>query len=539
MESLLQTTSDIARKKPEATFDHLCDLTLVVEDGKEFKAHRQALSEASPFFEKLLNSNMKESKESVVRLEMLTESALRDILEFIYTGCVQQLAEDNAQDLVEMADYLLLPQLKTLAGRVLLQTLNASNCISTYYFVERHHCQELVSTTKTFILANFTMVAKTDDFLNLSNKEVEMLISSDDVNVSAEEDVFKIILSWIMQDKKERKKYFAQLFGQVRLVYVPRDYLRREIVTNEFVKNNACLDLVKDAIKLIDSKSIDNLTVTPRKSLETPLIVVCVDKHILCYFPREDKWCRFRDAKPPSSKIFSFHGQLYFINQTHCKLTRYNSLSNRWTTLPYKEKRVLQQVFASNEDGIYALVTDDRLSCRGCVALRSRGIRHEGPVDVLGNPLCGRKHLTSITRYKPESNSWEDISSLDLGLRDGICIVAKDKFVYFIGGRIRGTNKILTDVDRYDLSKDKWDKVADVQEARKCAYGAAAHGKIFITDDGKYNLEDFTFKRTCEVYNEATNEWQFIASLRIQRSRHGSMMLLMANCMYWTIIWTV
>jgi len=32
------------------------DVTLVAKDGKEFKAHRQVLSEASPFFEKLLSS---------------------------------------------------------------------------------------------------------------------------------------------------------------------------------------------------------------------------------------------------------------------------------------------------------------------------------------------------------------------------------------------------------------------------------------------------------------------------------------------------
>ena len=83
--------------------------------GQKFKAHGRVLSEASPFFEKLLNSDMRETSEGIVRLEMLTELCLRDILEFIYTGSVQISAEDNAQDLIAMADYLVLPHLKTLA----------------------------------------------------------------------------------------------------------------------------------------------------------------------------------------------------------------------------------------------------------------------------------------------------------------------------------------------------------------------------------------------------------------------------------------
>ena len=134
MEASLQTTVDIPSTKrvfsPQESLDHPFDVNLLVEDGKEFKVHRRVLSEASPFFEKLLKSDTRESKEGIVQLEMLTELCLRDILEFIYTGSVQISTEDNAQELIAMAEYLVLPHLKTLAGRVLVEKLNASNSIS-------------------------------------------------------------------------------------------------------------------------------------------------------------------------------------------------------------------------------------------------------------------------------------------------------------------------------------------------------------------------------------------------------------------------
>jgi len=98
----------------------------VIQDGKEFKAHRRVLAEASPFFKKLLNSDMKESNEGVVRLEMLAELAMRVILEFIYTGSVEILAEENyAQELIAMADYLDLLKLKIVPEKVLFKNLKS------------------------------------------------------------------------------------------------------------------------------------------------------------------------------------------------------------------------------------------------------------------------------------------------------------------------------------------------------------------------------------------------------------------------------
>ena len=63
-------------------------------------------------------------------------------------------------------------------------------------------------------------------------------------------------------------------------------------------------------------------------------------------------------------------------------------------------------------------------------------------------------HFHYITTYKPESNSWEHATSFDMGSRVKICVVAKDNFIYFLGGLTRSGDEliILADVERYDLS---------------------------------------------------------------------------------------
>ncbi len=290
------------------------------------------------------------------------------------------MTEDDARGLIEMADYLFILPLKTLALSVLAQTLNTSNCISTLYYAERYQCEELVAVTKKFIHANFTNVVRNaEEFLNMSSKEVNQWISSDGINVSEEEDVFKIILTWIDHNKSEREKYFTVLFCQVRLIYISRDYLLNDIVTNDLVNENACcLELVKSAMRAINTKNSENVPFPPpRRSLETPVLVVGIQKeveHLMCYAPRTNTWYKLRVTLPRCvTEMVSCHGSLYTFWKRDYKLTRYDSFFDRWTDVPYKGKRKLKQIFVSdnNEDGIYALESENEISCPDCVSLHS------------------------------------------------------------------------------------------------------------------------------------------------------------------------
>lgn len=518
---------------PQEKFYGPCDITLLVKDGI-VKAHKKNLSKSSDFFESLLNSNMRERNEGIVRFETLSKADLGDVLEFIYTGSVDILSENHAKEIIAIADYMLIQQLKYLAGRFLANKLNVFNCIPTYYFAQRFQCKELFSDTWKFIVGNFTAVAKTKEFLDLAVENVEIWISSDEINVSAEEDVFKILLTWIDHDKSERKKCFETLFNHLRLPFVTRDYLHRDIMTNDLVRvNERCLDLVEQTLEMVDSKNYDNLSISPRKSLEIPVILVCehnLEDQLLCYFPRDNSWCKLRETSPLCDQVISCHGKLYFLSKSEYKLLRYDSFSNRWSSLSYKGGKDIQQLFVRNDDEIYAYATENSTSCPGCVALRCSGTED----GVVGSSRCGKKHFSHFMKYKAETNFWEEISSFDVGSREGICIVAEDSFIYFVGGR--RSNMQLKDADRYDLDKTKWDKIPDMQKARQWAYGAVAHGRLFITDNGKSYHEE----RTCEVYLETTNEWQFIASLRIPRTRQGCMMcvdgkLYVLNDCVWSV----
>ena len=68
-----------------------------------------------------------------------------------------------------------------------------------------YQCDELITNTRKFIHENFASVAEMDEFLNLEAKEVERWISSDEISVAVEADVYESVLKWIEQNESERK----------------------------------------------------------------------------------------------------------------------------------------------------------------------------------------------------------------------------------------------------------------------------------------------------------------------------------------------
>ena len=482
--------------------NYLCDITLVANGGKEFKAHRNLLSAASPFFERLLQSEMKEKEEGVIRFEDISELILADVLEFIYTGSVE-INETNAKDLIIAAEYLLIEGLKTKSGRFLeQQQMTSSNCISTLNFAEKYRCEELVINSTKFMLENFASVAESQEFLSLKAEEVETWISNDEIRLSAEEEVLKIILNWIEHDKSERKDKFKQLFGQVRLVLLSRDSLLT-VVTHELVqKDPDCLTKVLDAIDVVRTASEDIINQSPRKRLETQAIVVGGGEYLLCYLPllpEKDAWKTMSYLTKPQqnlsqyTKMINYHDQLYTFNG--CRTQRYDPVFNIWATLELGVSHRTEYL-------------DD---CRGQLYA----------IHIDENETTGK--TSTVKKFDVESCSWLSVHFSESGCRYDSCIVVAGNCLYVLGGeatRNYSHPEYVTVAERFDTIGHQWEKIADMQQERGEAFGVAFRGKIFVAGGKDRSRKELN---SCEVYNITTDEWQFIGSLNVPRS-HGRML---------------
>ena len=502
--------------------NYLCDITLVAKAGNEFRAHKNVLSAASPFFVKLLQSKMREKDEGVIRFEDISGLILADVLEFIYTGSVE-INETNATDLIIAAEYLLIEGLKTKSGRFLEQQITSSNCISTFRFAEKYRCEELVANSTKFILDNFASVTESEEFLNQKAEEIEKWISNDEIRLSAEEDVLRIILNWIEHNKSERKRKFKMLFGQVRLVLLSRDSLLT-VVTHELVRQDSeCLTKVLDAIDVVRTANEGIINQSPRKRLETQAIVVGGGKYLLCYLPllpEKDAWktmsCLTKEQQnlSHSTKMINFHDQLYAIRGNHAQ--RYDPVFDIWATLrlgmPYGTEYV-----SVCRGQLYAIHIDKKSPvwkpnvCQGEIY----------SVDIDNNETAGK--TSTVKKFDVESHSWQTVHSSNWGCRYDSCIVAAGNCLYVLGGdatRNFLNPEYVTVSERFDIIENQWEKIADMQQGRVCAFGVAFQGKIFVAGGKDRSRKELN---SCEVYNITSDEWQFVGSLNVPRS-HGSML---------------
>lgn len=167
-------------------------------------------------------------------------------------------------------------------------------------------------------------------------------MSSDDIIVNAEDDVFKGIVRWVSHSKSEREGDLPELLHQVRLASVSHDFLLNEIIKEELITENSEIrwNFLEDAMKVILNSIDGQIQQQPRKCLETHLngIFVCGGRKALGYFPKQNQWYRLADAPfhHQSQSLVQCRSEVYIANSQLLKMGEsvvmeyYKPAANTW-----------------------------------------------------------------------------------------------------------------------------------------------------------------------------------------------------------------
>ena len=428
---------------------------------------------------------------------------MEEVLKYIYTGNVK-ITKDTAHDLVAAADYLLLPGLKTLACDVLEENITIENCIFNYYFAVKYHCLELMGESCGFINSNFSSVMKTDDFLKLDIAQVMKWVSSDDVIVTSEEEIFKGIVKWVTYKKSERESNFAELLNQVRLKSISRKFLFKELVNEELVATSKeTLNFVLRSMECIFDPFLEDAAKPPRKCLEryTDVIFVCGGRTASCYLPYKDIWYQLPD--------------MLFEHQDHA-------------VVQYRDKVC---IFGGQSVGPgKSRVIEYFLSSTNCwVAIEGR---HGSDVCSCLSVLDGCIYALfgcTVSLYKFDESLCEAVADPPT-VRSGACLVSDKRHLYLVGGINYLLLQVYKTVERFDPILATWEEVAAMNEARYDAFGAAMNGKIYIAGGINKSGGRLTVLKSCEVYDPSTNEWQVISNLKV--CRYAANMVCIQEALY-------
>ena len=467
--------------------DSHCDVTLVVQ-GREFRAHKCVLSAASRFFDSMFTCNMKEKDQPSVKIEQISASTMKLVLEFVYTGDVE-VDGGGALGLLTAANYLLMPKLEHRAVDALKRSgLKVSNCIESYCIAMDREFSDLRCSAREFIQANFLAVSETEEFLQLSRPDqMKEWLSSDDVVLGNEKDAFKIVLKWIESDEsREREANFPELFQCVRLIFISRDYFFSEIIPHRLVQDNPeCLRVALAATRAMLGVSDEDWPwKKQRKCLDTSIDAMVVQlggqrgAGLACFpsWPDSSFYQLHYFSDPACIRLNSCRGSLYLTSNV--SIRQFDPLVNSISTIP-------------SPPGFPRMVVTATLL---------------GYLYVMGGVATNSRAVDSTFRFDPDSNSWKKRAPLSEP-KWHFGLVPHDKYLYVIGGL---SSKVpLNTVERFNPVSNSWSGLAPLAEPRAKACGVALGGNIFVFGGHVRGQPS----RSCEKYCVGKNQWEKIASM--------------------------
>ena len=474
----------------------LCDTTIRAE-GQDFAAHKCVLSAASAYFRALFTSQMKETKNNMVELQEAKATTVRDVLQFIYTGKAS-IDSSNAQGLAMIADYLIIPSLKTRASLFLQGSINASNCLALESFACQYNCESLQQAAVTYKCEKFVAVTKTEDFSRLDVEKVKELICMDEINVSEEDEVYQAVIAWMKHDLPSRECFLPELLKCVRLFSVSKYSLRR-ILDEELVsKNPACTRLIINALDFcLFPDRFQDMPLKPRLSIDRYEQVVVLtgggDDHGVkmeadCFVPSTKTWVSLPFMPYPCVEggAAVCGGILYIMgaeNEHSSVMCCFNPNHNKWSSHDIAVNTADFSVTCFNEE-----------------------------LYVIG----GRGSWNDVEIYNPVLGEWRTAASMETG-RAGHSAVVLQEHIYVIAGY--DTSYVCQNsVECYNPLTGQWSRISNLWKARRCAAAATAGERIIIVVGGFGDITDMTIEPSCEIYDPITNQWNLVSSPGIPRA---------------------
>jgi len=361
-----------------------------------------------------------------------------------------------------------------------------------YYYAARYLDYELEEIAQNFTFDEFEDAAESDDFLNLSLKQVEEWVSSDQIVVEEEEQVFQVIVKWMEKSENSKHQSFFQLFRHVRLVYVSRNYVFDVILPHPLVKSSKlCSEFVFDVMQEVSNGTEECYFAQPsRDCLQTHnnTIVVVEGKRSLCYIASEDKWYKFdsirhslHDRNTLAAAMTTCQGKLYVVggNDKGPAAECYDPFMN-----------------SGNQVKSFNLKT---ISYAGVVCF-------QGHLYVIGGEANTKTRLNSVLKYSPDTDLWHRVSPLS-SPRSSVCAVVDSKSLYAIGGN--SSTGYLDIAEKYDPDTDSWSKIPSTIWKRAGACGAIVREKVFVFGGLASAALSVNFM---EMYDPSANNWISINS---------------------------
>nr|XP_009859378.1 kelch-like protein 24 isoform X1 [Ciona intestinalis]XP_009859379.1 kelch-like protein 24 isoform X2 [Ciona intestinalis] len=440
------------------------DVILTVED-QEIACHRVVLAANSPYFHALLSSNMKEGREGRVHIQGHKPEIVHMLVRHAYAEAIKVTTE-NAQDVLEAADYFQMDMLKSHCEKFLIRQVAESNCLGLMQFASLHSLDRLYNKAKKYAVKNFNKVSQQEEFLRLPLATLSKYLEDHGLVVQREEHVYDAAMRWLEYDAT-RKEHVAEVLRCVRLFFVSSRFLF-EVITKHpmFQGNPEVQNILSEACKYhaLGSNEMKHGSLPhtkPRASsgISEVLVVVggiCNNRRLLyteCYHPNKQDWISLSDISTSHATMHSYsvcsHKNDIYITGGHSNsgmtmdaVSVYFSNIDQWSLLAHMQHPRERHGSASVDGAVYVA---------GGLMASPKNRKKPGVLD-------------NVERYRPDYNRWEKVKPLPKRCYSPGVLSYKEK-LYVIGGvsmteEPSNSSKIILDcIQCYDPLKDSWSQL--------------------------------------------------------------------------------
>ncbi|KFD50567.1 hypothetical protein M513_08516, partial [Trichuris suis] len=482
----------------------LCDVVILV-GTKRIYAHRVVLGACSPYFRAMFTTEMAESRQTEVTIKDVDENALEMLIDFCYTSSIV-IEESNVQQLLPAACLMQMQEIQDVCCDFLKKQLDPTNCLGIRAFADTHSCRDLLRIANRFTQHNFQEVMETEEFMLLPVEQLCEIISSDELNVRSEEQVFKACMAWVRHKIFERRKDLPEVLKYVRLPLCSAKFLVGTAGTDLLIKSDeAARELVDEAKNYLLLPQERPLLQGPRTRHRKPIrygeVMYAVGgwcsgdaiASMERLDPRTNEW---KCVAPMSKRrcgvgVAVLNDLLYAVGghdgQAYLNsIERYDPHTNQWSSDVAPTSTCRTSIGVAVLDGyLYAVGGQDGVSC-----------------------------LNIVERYDPHTNRWTKVAPM-ISRRLGVAVAVLGGCLYAVGGSDGGAP--LKTVERYDARLNKWHQVAPMGTRRK-HLGCAVYNGYLCAVGGR---DDATELSSAERYNPQNNRWTPMVAMNNRRSGIG------------------
>nr|XP_039267769.1 kelch-like protein 18 [Styela clava] len=229
------------------------------------------------------------------------------------------------------------------------------------------------------------------------------------------------------------------------------------------------------------------------------------------YEERENSWSRFARLQQPRNHHAAVYckGYLYILGGSDPSLTG-----------PGAEVCPVASCYRLGLESLKWSKIDSMSTPR----MSLQAIHKDGYIYAIGGQDHKQRILRDIERYSIDSGVWEFAGTLS-SVRAGIAVSVHKKKMWVAGGYCHKSGAVLDTVETFDEEFGSWQPATPLRFPRCFANLLDSHNQMFVIGgawlDSEMDCGSFSSVYDVDKYNDDTNIWEGLTSLRVGRHDAG------------------